>query len=80
MQQWHSTNDRTNPIFRTSNNTRRLANCPTNEVRKMNLIRNYRNWRRYRNTVDELSRLSNRELNDLGISRGDIPYVARRAV
>ncbi|MEZ5811295.1 MAG: DUF1127 domain-containing protein [Rhizobiaceae bacterium] len=46
----------------------------------MNLIRNYRNWRRYRNTVDELSRLSNRELNDLGISRGDIPYVARRAV
>ena len=46
----------------------------------MNLIRNYRNWRRYRHTVDELSRLSNRELNDLGISRGEIPHVARRAV
>ncbi len=44
----------------------------------MNLIRNYRNWRRYRDTVNELSRLSNRELNDLGIVRGDIPYVARR--
>ena len=36
----------------------------------MNLIRNYRNWRRYRDTVNELSRLSNRELTDLGISRG----------
>ncbi len=46
----------------------------------MNLIRNYRNWRRYRSTVDELNRLSNRELNDLGIARGDIPYVARRSV
>jgi uncharacterized protein YjiS (DUF1127 family) len=46
----------------------------------MNLIRNYRNWRRYRDTVNELSRLSNRELNDLGINRGDIPFVARRTV
>ena len=46
----------------------------------MNLIRNYRNWRRYRETVSELSRLSNRELQDLGISRGDIPHVARRSV
>lgn len=46
----------------------------------MNLIRNYRNWRRYRDTVTELSRLSNRELNDLGITRGDIPHVARKSV
>jgi uncharacterized protein YjiS (DUF1127 family) len=46
----------------------------------MNLIRNYRNWRRYRNTVNELSRLTNRELNDLGITRGDIHFVARRAL
>jgi uncharacterized protein YjiS (DUF1127 family) len=47
---------------------------------EMNLIRNYRNWRRYRETVNELSRLSNRELNDLGIARGDIPFVARKSV
>ena len=46
----------------------------------MNLIRNYRNWRRYRETVNELSRLSNRELNDLGIARGEIPFVARKAI
>ncbi|HVW55153.1 MAG TPA: DUF1127 domain-containing protein [Rhizobiaceae bacterium] len=43
----------------------------------MNLFRNYRNWRRYRQTISELSRLSNRELNDMGISRGDIPAVAK---
>ena len=46
----------------------------------MNLIRNYRNWRRYRDTVSELNRLSNRELNDLGINRGEIPSVARRSL
>jgi uncharacterized protein YjiS (DUF1127 family) len=51
------------------------------EVSKtMNLIRNYRNWRRYRETVSELSRLSNRELSDLGFARGDIREVARKAI
>jgi uncharacterized protein YjiS (DUF1127 family) len=45
----------------------------------MNLINSYRNWRRYRETVNELSRLSNRELSDLGLSRSDIPYVARKS-
>ena len=43
----------------------------------MNLVRNYRNWRRDRDTVSELSRLSNRELNDLGIHRGEIEAVAK---
>jgi uncharacterized protein YjiS (DUF1127 family) len=46
----------------------------------MNLIRNYRNWRRYRETVSELNRLTTRELNDLGISRSDIHFVARKSV
>ena len=46
----------------------------------MNLIRNYRNWRRFRDTVNELNRLSNRELTDLGISRSDIPFVARKSI
>ncbi|MBN9047701.1 MAG: DUF1127 domain-containing protein [Rhizobiales bacterium] len=45
----------------------------------MNLIRSYNNWRRYRNTVNELSRLTSRELNDLGILPSEIPYVARKA-
>ena len=46
----------------------------------MNVIRNYRNWRRYRETVSELNRLSARELSDLGINRADIPFVARKAI
>ncbi|ADZ88811.1 DUF1127 domain-containing protein [Brucella melitensis] len=45
----------------------------------MNLIRSYNNWRRYRNTVNELSRLSPRELKDLGILPSEIPFVARKA-
>jgi uncharacterized protein YjiS (DUF1127 family) len=36
-------------------------------------------WRRYRVSVRELSRLSDRELADLGIRRGDIEFVAREA-
>ncbi|MET3792588.1 DUF1127 domain-containing protein [Aquamicrobium terrae] len=44
----------------------------------MNLIRSYRNWRAYRNTVHELDRLSNRQLDDLGISRHEIEQVVRR--
>jgi uncharacterized protein YjiS (DUF1127 family) len=46
----------------------------------MNLVRSYNNWRRYRETVNELNRLSQRELADLGISRGDINSVARRSI
>ncbi len=45
----------------------------------MNLIRSYNNWRRYRETVNELNMLSTRELNDLGILPSEIPYVARKA-
>jgi uncharacterized protein YjiS (DUF1127 family) len=37
-------------------------------------------WRRYRVSVRELSRLSDRELADLGLGRGDIERVARQAV
>ena len=43
----------------------------------MNVVGSFRKWRNYRRTVSELNALSNRELDDLGINRGDIPYVAR---
>ncbi len=33
----------------------------------------------YRRTYDELSMLNDRELADLGLSRYDIPMIARRA-
>ena len=36
-----------------------------------------RAYLRYRETVRELSRLTDRELDDLGLSRSDIQYVAR---
>ena len=36
-------------------------------------------WRRYREAVRELSQLSDRELGDIGIRRGDIPFVAAGA-
>ncbi|MBO6813446.1 MAG: DUF1127 domain-containing protein [Rhizobiaceae bacterium] len=44
----------------------------------MDLINSYRKWRNYRRTVSELSALSNRELDDLGITRGEIRFVAAR--
>jgi uncharacterized protein YjiS (DUF1127 family) len=41
---------------------------------------NFRRWARIRNTIRELSSLSDRDLNDLGISRSDIRFVAKRSV
>lgn len=46
----------------------------------MNIVGKFKNWRSYRRTVNELGALSNRELDDLGISRGDIPFVAKRGL
>ena len=43
----------------------------------MSIMGKFRHWRAYRQTVNELSSLTNRELNDLGISRSDIHRVAR---
>lgn len=46
----------------------------------MSMMSSYRNWRTYRNTVAELNGLSNRALADMGIARGNIKDVARKAV
>jgi uncharacterized protein YjiS (DUF1127 family) len=35
-------------------------------------------WRRNREAVKELSQLSDRELNDIGIRRGDIEFIVRQ--
>jgi len=45
----------------------------------MNVARSFNNWRKYRQTVSELGRMSNRELHDLGIDRTDIRSVAKAA-
>ncbi len=46
----------------------------------MNIARSLNNWRKVRKTYNELSRLTTRELDDLGISRSDIATIARSAV
>lgn len=46
----------------------------------MNMARSFSNWRKYRQTVNELDRMTPRELRDLGIEREDIKKVARAAV
>ena len=42
------------------------------------LTSKYSAWRRFRESVRELSRLSDRELNDLGIGRSDIVTVCKQ--
>ena len=42
------------------------------------IAKRLRNWNRYRITIRELSQLSDRDLNDLGISRGEIRFVAKK--
>jgi uncharacterized protein YjiS (DUF1127 family) len=36
----------------------------------------YRQWRRYNQSIKELNQLGDRELADIGITRGDIPRSA----
>lgn len=52
----------------------------TLKARHMNIFGNIRDWNRVRQTRNELSRLSAHNLDDLGISRADIPAIAQRAV
>ncbi len=44
----------------------------------MDIRTSYRRWASYRQTVKELSALNSRQLQDLGISRGDIAAVSRQ--
>ena len=41
------------------------------------LVAKFNDWRSYRRTVRELAGLTDRELNDIGISRAEISAVAR---
>jgi uncharacterized protein YjiS (DUF1127 family) len=40
------------------------------------ILRAYKQWRRYNESLSQLNRLGDRELADIGITRGDIPRVA----
>ena len=37
----------------------------------------YNEWKATRSTINELNKLTDRELNDIGIARGDIYAIAR---
>jgi uncharacterized protein YjiS (DUF1127 family) len=43
------------------------------------IVRFIREWKRYNQSLNELSRLGDRELADIGVSRCDIPRLARTA-
>lgn len=45
-----------------------------------NFFASVRRYNQVRNTYRELSRLNDRELQDIGIHRGDIPRLARSAI
>ncbi len=45
----------------------------------LTVIRFLQAWRRYNQSLNELSRLGDRDLADIGISRSDIPSVAWKA-
>lgn len=60
----------------------RCPKCPIvrrNMTVAVNILASYKNWRKYRETYSELMRLTNRELNDLGINRGDISQLAKQS-
>ncbi len=40
------------------------------------IVRFVREWKNYNRSLNELSRLGDRELADIGISRSDIPRLA----
>jgi uncharacterized protein YjiS (DUF1127 family) len=45
----------------------------------MNVTRTFSNWRKYRQTVAELGRMTPRELADVGVEPGNIRSFARTA-
>ena len=45
----------------------------------MSILKDYRNWRKYRRTVNQLNSLSDTVLQDIGIERYAIDDYARKA-
>jgi uncharacterized protein YjiS (DUF1127 family) len=64
------------PIFEATNSSASAAVTRKRPIMFANLVRIIREWKRYNQSMTELSRLGDRELADIGISRSDIPRVA----
>lgn len=45
-----------------------------------NMYKHIKKSTRYKKTIDELSKLTDRELSDIGISRCDIPRIAKEVM
>jgi uncharacterized protein YjiS (DUF1127 family) len=68
------------PYFAGNSNHRPSAGITRKSpVMFANLVRLIREWKRYNRSLAELSRLGDRELADIGISRSDIQRVAWNA-
>jgi uncharacterized protein YjiS (DUF1127 family) len=70
------------PYFAGNSNRRRKAGFERKRKSPAmfaNIVRFIREWKRYNQSLSELSRLGDRELADIGISRSDIPRVAWNA-
>jgi uncharacterized protein YjiS (DUF1127 family) len=69
-------NSRNIPIFR-RNDDRHLPDLTgKKDIMFSALVRFIQDWKRYNQSLNELSRLGDRELADIGISRSDIPRIA----
>ena len=66
------------PMFHLFDATGRGPDRPTKEDLTMltALVRFIQQWKRYNQSLNELSRLGDRELADIGIRRSDIPRLA----
>lgn len=74
-------NHRKIPIFiwNSSTGLRRIKRERKKDTMFAALVRFIQEWKRYNQSINELSRLGDRELADIGISRSDIPRVAWNA-
>jgi uncharacterized protein YjiS (DUF1127 family) len=85
MRDWHCFKSIETPISQSSKRRRsqtRFADVikPSGKGIIVNVARSFNNWRKFRQTVTELGRMSSRELQDLGIDRADIRSVARASI
>jgi uncharacterized protein YjiS (DUF1127 family) len=56
-----------------------MPRCEKGIAMLSHLLHLFRAWRRYENSLRELSRLGDRELADIGVVRSDIPRLARES-
>src|SRR5260221_9240263 len=75
----HDSEGRLSSIRPKTKNKRSANYLKGNRIMKNRFVSNYRAWRKYRETYNELMRLSSRDLADLGINRAQIPVIARQS-